>query len=616
LGFTNGLFHHAIQLQNCNTFATLVELNLWVLDFIRRIIHTLSASLSEKQFLLVASTVVGLLAGCAAILLKSFVHWVNIRAVHYAEGYQQFFLITFLPIVGITLSTLYLTYVLRRGLKRGSAEVVYAIAKKSSEIDASQIPAQVVTSGLTAGFGGSVGLESPLVSTGAAIGSAIGKAFHLDYKERTILLACGAAAGISAAFNSPIAGVLFAIEVLLIDVGASAFIPLIIAAATGALISKIILKEGVLLSFTMQQPFNIANIPFYIVLGILAGFVSIYYARVFIKIESLIAELSKPWLRIAIGGLLLAVLLIAFPPLFGEGYESIKTLAGLHLDDLVKNSIFFPLLKSEGSILIFLCLVMLFKVFAAAITIGSGGNGGNFGPSLFVGAYLGFSFSRAVNLLGIGTIPENNFMLVAMAGILSGVFYAPLTGIFLIAEITGGYGLMIPLMIVSTISMTVARYFEPLSLETKKLSGNLKLSVENKDRYLLSKMDFSEMLENDFYAVHQDDTLAALVKGISVSKRNLFPVVNANDDLVGLVPLDNVRETMFKMDLHHTLRIDEIMIAAPATITPGEDLHSVLKKFDETHQWSLPVTENGKYLGFVSKSSILDKYRVEVMKTV
>ena len=582
----------------------------------RQTVGRIQHSLSEKQFLLVASTIVGLLSGLTAVVLKSFVHWINTLAVHYSEGYQQFFLFTFFPLVGIALSALYVRFFVKTGLKKGTSEIVYAIAKKSSEIDAGQIHGQIVTSGLTVGLGGSVGLESPLVSTGAAIGSTLGSSFKLNYKERTILLACGAASGIAAAFNSPIAGVLFAVEVLLVDVAATAFIPLIISAASGALLSKIILQEGVLLSFSMQQPFNISNVPFYVILGILAGLISLYYARLYPRIESLFSHFQNPYLRIAVGGLLLAGLLIVFPPLFGEGYGSIKMLAEQHTDELIKNSIVIPLLKNDWILLLFLTALMLIKVFASAITLGSGGNGGNFAPSLFVGAYLGFTFSRLVNLLGLGHVPESNFILVAMAGILSGIFYAPLTGIFLIAEITGGYGLMIPLMIVSSISITVARYFEPLSLEAKKLSGKLKLSLEDKDKYLLSKMDFADMIENDFYTLKPEDTLATLVKAISVSKRNLFPVVDGQGTLVGLIPLDHVRETIFNTDLYQTVLIKEIMLKAPEVISPQDELHSVLKKFDETHQWSLPVTDQGKYLGFVSKSSILDRYRVELLKSI
>jgi CIC family chloride channel protein len=584
-----------------------------VLHPFRRAIRKLRDTLSQRQLLLLASSLVGLFSGLTAIVLKTFVHWINTRATLYAEGYQQFFLFTLFPVVGIGLSVAYVRVMLKKGLKRGSSEIVYSIAKKSSNISADQVHGQIVTSGLTVGLGGSVGLESPLVSSGAAIGSVLGRWFKMIHKERTVLLACGAASGIAAAFNSPIAGVLFAIEVLLIDVAASAFIPLIIASASGALLSKIILQEGVLLSFSMARPFDIGNVPFYVVLGVLAGLISTYYARVFTRIDAVMVAIPRTGVRILAGGGLLAALLILFPPLFGEGYAGIKLLAEQHTEELIRNSILFNALSNDWWILLFLTILMLVKVFATAITLGSGGNGGNFAPSLFVGGYLGFAFSRALNLLHLGHFPESNFILVGMAGILSGVFYAPLTGIFLIAEITGGYGLMIPLMIVSSISITVARYFEPVSMEARKLSG---LWLENKDRYLLSKLDFAGLIEKDFHPVREDDTLGDLVQVISRSKRNLFPVLSNTGELVGLVLLDHVRETMFNTSAYSAVHIREIMTDAPAVIKPHEELHSVLRKFDETHQWSLPVTEHGKYLGFVSKSSILEHYRSELMKTV
>jgi len=559
---------------------------------------------------------VGLLSGSAAIVLKFSVHWLNERVTHYARDYQQFFLFTFLPLIGIALSVTYIRRVLKGDFKKGTAEIVYAIAKKSGIIAAKQIPGHIITSGLTVGFGGSMGLESPMVSTGSAIGSTYAQSFSLTHKERTVLLACGASAGIAAAFNSPIAGVLFAVEVLLVDIAISAFIPLIIAAASGALLSKIVLKEGVLLTFTLQQPFDYTNVPYYVVLGVLCGVVSLYYVTMFARIESIMAKMESPYVRIGAGGLLLAGLLIFFPSLFGEGYESIKLVAGLHPEELARNSILFPFIHHEAEILIFLAAITLIKVFAAAITLGAGGNGGNFAPSLFVGAYLGFVFSRTLNLLGLSHIPESNFTLVAMAGILSGIFYAPLTAIFLIAEITGGYGLMIPLMIVSASSVTVARHFEPLSMEAKKLSGKLKLSVEDRDKYLLSKLDFSELIETDFEQVSPEGTLGNLVRAISYSQRNIFPVVDSAQQLVGIIRLDDVREIIFSRDRYEKTVLSTIMQKPSTVISRDDDLHTVLQKFDETGDWNLPVADEGRYIGFLSKSSILARYRTELISTM
>lgn len=576
----------------------------------------LKEKLSERQFFILSAILVGLSSGLAAVILKYIVHSLGSLVDFYSYTYEEFFLFALFPLAGILITVFFVRYFLRNKLKKGSAEIVYAITKKSSVIPSSEMYAHVISSAITVGFGGSVGLESPMVSTGSAIGSNYGKSYKLSYKDRTILLACGAAAGIAAAFNSPIAGVLFAVEILLADVSASAFVPLIISAASGALMSKIILKEGITMSFSLQQPFNYQNVPYYILLGILAGLVSIYYARSFTWMEHKMLRVKNRWKRALTGGLLLFVIMFLFPPLFGEGYESIKALATLNHHTLIQKTVLQDIITTEGYLLVFLGLLMFMKAIAAAITLGSGGNGGNFAPSLFVGAYLGFVFARVINVTGLSRIPESNFTIVAMAGILSGVFYAPLTAIFLIAEITGGYELMIPLMIVSSLSTVVVHFFEPLSMEAKKLSAKLKLTVKNRDQFLLSKLDLTELIENNFSVVHPDHTLRSLVKTISSSRRNLFPVVDDNQKLLGIVYLDNIRTVIFDPTNHDTTTVKELMTKPAATITPDENLHQVLQKFEDTRQWNLPVTENDRYVGFLSKSTILARYRNELLESV
>lgn len=583
--------------------------------FTGRFIQFLQDKLSAHQFLILASVLIGIASGLAAVLLKYSVHSIEILILRYVRNVEEFLFFALLPVIGIALTVLYVRYLLNGRLKKGSAEITYAIAKQSSILPRSQTYSHVISSALTVGFGGSVGLESPMVSTGAALGSNFGRIYNLSYKHRTILLACGASAGIAAAFNSPIAGVLFAIEVLLADATAAVFIPLIVAAACGALTSKIILEEGVILSFGQQQPFNSANTWLYVLLGLVAGFGSLYYAQTFHWVEEKMAKVSSPTRRVLIGGALLFVLLILFPPLYGEGYQTIKLLSVLQANELVKNSLLFPLLQHEVSVLIFLALLVVLKSFAASLTLGSGGNGGNFGPSLFVGAYLGYVFARIINLTGIANIPEVNFTLVAMAGILSGVFYAPLTGIFLIAEITGGYGLIIPLMIVSALSVTVARYFRPLSLEGMKLAAMLKLNPDDRDHYLLSRLNLPELIETDFSPVHPDDTLQSLVRVISKSHRNMFPVVDDENRLVGIIHLNQVREIIFQTEAYEKLWVRDLMTSADTVITLHENLHQVLQKFEDTRLWNLPVVEDGLYKGFMSKSSILSKYRNELVNS-
>ncbi|HEV8513246.1 MAG TPA: chloride channel protein [Cyclobacteriaceae bacterium] len=582
---------------------------------VRVLILWIRHKMTDRQFFILSSVVVGLSAGLVAVGLKFIVHQTTHFVTDYSETREWFWLYAIVPMFGLSLTTVYVVNFLKGNLNKGSAEIQYAIAKQSSILPSGQMYSHVITSALTVGFGGSTGLESPIVSTGAAIGSNYARAYTLSYKERTILLACGSAAGIAAAFNAPIAGVLFAIEVVLTDISLTAFIPLIIAAACGALLSKIILKEGLVMSFTLRQPFDFHNVPFYILLGLLAGLLSLYYTRTFNGTQRLLQRVRSPWLRLAIGGTVLAILIMIFPPLFGEGYHTVSILADLKPAILSHQSIVKEWVHGDW-LLLFLVFVMLSKSIAAGLTLGSGGNGGNFGPSLFMGAYLGFSFARFLNQIGLAQIPETNFALVGMAGVLSGIFHSPLSAIFLIAEITGGYELMIPLMIVSALSLAVAKHFEPLSMEAKKLSERLKHSIANRDHFLLSKIELDKLIETDFIPLHESDLLQSLIDAISKSKRNTYPVLNQKQELVGLIHLDHVRATIFQTELYATVHIKDLMVTPSSIITPQESLHDVLKKFDDANQWNLPVIENNQYVGFVSKSSILSKYREELMQSV
>lgn len=579
------------------------------------LINWLNSKFSPRQILVFSSILVGLTAGLAAVILKTAVYYIQHAITHDYHIKYQYFLYLIFPTIGILLSVWFVQKYLKGKLGRGTANILHSIAKKSSFLPKDQMYSHIVTSALTVGFGGSAGLESPIVVTGSAIGSNFGKTHRINYKDRTLLLACGAAAGIAAAFNSPIAGVLFALEVLLADVSISAFIPLIIAAATGGLLSKIILQENTLLSFKLIQPFDYHNVPYYIILGLLAGLVSVYYARVYLKIDSFLKpKKKKVYSKAILGGGLLAILILFFPSLFGEGYESIKTLADLKPEKLFEHSILSNLVSSKWLVVLFIILTMFFKTIAAAITIGSGGNGGNFAPSLFVGAYLGFAFAYILNLLGITHAPVSNFTIVAMAGVLSGVFHAPLTAIFLIAEITGGYELMIPLMIVSASSFMISKYFEPYSMDIKRLAKKGHVFTSDKDRNILTSLKISKVIETDFQLVSPDATLGELVGVVALSKRNIFPVV-ADEMLLGVIVLDNIREIMFKHDMYDKVYVKELMRKPFATIAPEEAMELVMKKFDETGAWNLPVLNEGKYIGFISKSSIFVQYRNRLIKT-
>ena len=565
--------------------------------------------LSERQFFILSSALVGLTAGFAAIALKTIVHFIHDAITNdYNLPYQYYFYL-FFPLLGILLSVFYVQRFHKGELEKSTSFVLYSISRKSSLLAPFHMVAHVITSALTIGFGGSSGLEAPIATTGSAIGSNYARTYHLNYKQRTLLLCCGAAAGVAAAFNAPIAGVLFAIEVLLVDMSASAFIPLIIAAAMGALCSNIVLNEGILLSFTTQQTFNFVNTPYYIGLAILAGLISVYHSRMFIKIDGWFEKINRPYAKALLGGLILAVLVFLFPPLFGEGYNNIIALSHGNVDTMLNNSILKNLTENEWFILIFLAAIVLIKVIATAVTLSGGGNGGNFAPSLMSGAFLGLFFARFVNLTGIAKLPESNFTLVAMAGVMSGVMHAPLTAIFLIAEVTGGYGLMIPLMIVSSISFTVVKFLEPDSIDSKKLAKKGEQIIHDRDKKILSSLSLSTILETNFQPIDENAKLRELILVIEKSTRNVFPVITTEGALKGIIQLDGIREIIFNQELYDKIIVKELMQKPPAVIDADDSMERVMKKFDETGAWNLPVVSQGRYSGFISKSSIFNKYR-------
>lgn len=582
-----------------------------------RLVDLLHARLSRTQFLILACIVVGFLSGLAGVLLKSSVHY--LRAMlnpTFTVANQQYFLLA-APLVGILLTVVIVNTLFRGKIGKGIANVLYEIAQKSSFVHRDKMYSHMITSAITVGFGGSAGLESPILVTGSAIGSNLAKYLGLNYKDRTLLLAAGAAAGIAAIFNAPITGVVFAIEVLLAEVSITEFIPLIIAAVCGALTNKAILNEVILFNFSFKQEFNYLNVPYYLCLGMVCGVVSLYYARTTIRIEHFFAQRQKNTLTTALlGGSILSLLCFLFPPLFGEGYESIRILATGKAEMILHNSLLGQFADSPWLLLLFVGAIIFVKVLATAVTLSSGGNGGNFAPSLFVGAFTGFTFSRAVNMLGHLHLPESNFTIVGMAGILSGVMYAPLSGIFLIGEVTGGYELMIPLMIVSALSFLIVRHFEPFSMDTKKLAAKGEIFTADKDKNILTLMRIEHLLEKDIATIAPESTLGDLVMAIKTSKRNLFAVVAGEATFKGLITLDDVREIMFRQELYDKIRVQQLMMFPAATVQIGDSMQVAMKKFDSSQSWNLPVLSNDQYLGFISKSSIFTHYRNELNNQV
>ncbi|MEJ0055341.1 MAG: chloride channel protein [Bacteroidota bacterium] len=541
-------------------------------------------------------------------MLKVAVHYVQLVLRNLAVDYSWIYIVS--PAVGIILTLLFIKYALNGRLVRGTSHVILAIARKSSFLPRRETYSHVVTSALTVGFGGSAGLESPIVQTGSAIGSVFSSFFNMSYSDRTLLLACGAAAGIATAFNAPIAGVLFAIEVLLIDVSASAFIPLLIAGATGALCSKIILSEGILLSFRQITDFNYHNIPYYIVLGIICGLYSVFYIRMSGKIETIFQRIASAFMRLAVGVVLLGLLVLSLPALFGEGYSSIIALASDQPALLFKGSVFATAFQSSPFILAFAILATgLMKVFAVSFTLNAGGNGGNFAPSLLAGACLGYSVSIISNLSGFTHLPTTNFCLVAMAGVLTGIFHSPLTAIFLIAEITGGYDLMIPLMIVSALSTGVSKFLSPHSLDEIKLFKQGGSFKPGKDNNILSQLSLENFIEKDFTSIRLGTTLRQLTNEIGHSSRNTFPVLDEHANLKGIVLLEDIRLIMFNTELYDSVIVDSLMHSPSVLINTGDDMHRVMEKFDTSGAWNIPVVNNGKYVGFISKSRVFSNYR-------
>ncbi len=577
---------------------------------IENLISWSQSKLSEKQFIFLSSVLVGISAAFAVIVLKSFAHSVFSFATYINGILKLSFINSVLPIVGILLTIFVVKRVLGGTIEKGTSQILYAVAKKSSVIPRKQMYAQIVTSSLTVGLGGSAGLESPIVITGAAFGSNYAQRYKLSYKDRTLLIGCGVAAGIAAAFNAPIAGVLFAIEVLLVDVSISAFTPIMISAATGALISEIVLDESILLNFKQQQTFDYHNIPYYILLGIFAGFIAVYYSRNFQKVEHFFSKVKlSPYKKGLFGASLLAIIIFVFPTLFGEGYESIKTLSENDPGQLLENTLFSDFRNNSWMLLLFVGATMLLKVFATGITLGSGGNGGNFAPSLFLGSYAGFFFSKLVNLSGFTKLPISNFTMVGMAGILSGLFHAPLTAIFLIAEITGGYDLMIPLMIVSSISFAISKRFEKHSLDVKNLARKGNAFTSNKDTNILSTLDINKIIQTDYETVGSEGNLEKLVELISHSNQVVFAVVNENLELLGVIYFNDIREIIFSAFKVKYTPIKEVMQAPKEIIYPTDTMETVMNKFENSKVAFLPVIKNGKYFGFISKSIALEAYR-------
>ena len=570
--------------------------------------------ISERMYMLILSVLVGAGAGLAAVLLKTSVRTAARLLQEAVPEPQRVFALSLYPIVGITLTALITKYFLHGNLGRGIAPIIYNTTREASVVPRSKLYSQLITAFLTVSFGGSAGTEAPITVTGAALGSNAGRVLHLDRRRRRLLTGCGAAAGLAAIFNSPIAGVLFAVETILLELPAQYFIPLLISSATATVVSKALYAGQPFVLITTSWPVN--AVPFYVLLGLFTAFFSVYMIRTYYWFDRLFARWpGLNWRKVLLGGTALGALVFLFPTLYGEGYNTVELLLAGKSSHLTDGSIFSVYQDQSPWLLLVLVLFsMLLKVVATSITVGAGGNGGMFGSSLFSGALAGFFFARLLNMSGLVHIPEVHFIVLGMAGTLAGVVHAPLTAIFLIAEITGGYALFVPLMVVSSSSYLITKYFEPYSVYTKKLIHQGVDVYANRDQGLLAQLDPRKLLETDFVPVRPTTTLGELVDIFRHASRNLFPVVAAGGRLLGVISIDAVRDALFDDEHYTTIMARDLMTPPLAVVGPADDLEHTLTLLDRYGTWALPVCEeDGRYLGFILKSAILARYRRQLI---
>lgn len=576
-------------------------------DLISKLLIWRIKHIKSQNFVIFLSIIIGILAGLAAVILKGSVHYIQ---GFLKSGFLPNYVYFIYPLVGIIITVIVSRYFFREKLGHGITDIIFAISKKLSLVKQSKIYSRMITSTITVGFGGSVGLEAPIVVTGSAIGSNVSRFMHMNYNHRTLLVGCGAAAAISAIFNSPIAGVIFCFEVILTQITIKGFIPLLIASVSGSITSMALLGEDILFSFDLTDTFKASDTPFYVLLGIICGLISLYFTRMMYFIEKWIIRIKNYLGRGLLGGILLGIIIIILPPIYGEGYDTIKALLNNRESELLIHNVFINDTNNLIIFGLFLVGIILIKPIATALTIGAGGSGGIFAPSLFLGGVTGYLSALTINsLAGSNIISLSNFTLVGMCGIMSGVLHAPLTGIFLIAEITSGYTLIVPLMIVSAISFITISYYEEHSLYTKNLIERGDYDPYDKDKQVLSNIPLDKLVERDLLTIEPDKKLKDLIKIVRKSKRNIYPVVSQDKELIGIIMLDNIREIMFDKEEQEKTNISSLLNSPPDTVDLNDSMHDVMRKFEKTGAWNLPVLSNNKYEGLLSKSTIFNAYR-------
>lgn len=571
--------------------------------------NALAKQLMGTKKLYWISFVIGVVSGVAALILKNLIHFIGNNLVgHFVITSENYWYLAF-PLIGIVITVLIIRFFIKDDLGHGVSKILAAISLNKGRIKPHNSFSSMITSSFTIGFGGSVGAEAPVVLTGASIGSNLGRFFKLDQADIMLMIGCGATGAIAGIFKAPIAGIVFTLEVLMLELTMASLVPLLISGITAAVIAFFFMGDAVLFRFNVVHSFEVKHILYYIVLGIAAGFFSVYFTRATMWVERKMKGIGKQSTRLIYGGIILGVLIFVFPPLWGEGYNSINKVFNDMGLNLLDNSMFYDFRTNPWFFVVFLVALLFFKVIAMSVTTATGGIGGIFAPTLFVGSIGGYFFAYLLNLVFGVNLPLDNFALAGMGAMMAGVMHAPLLGIFLTAEITGGYELLFPLIISALAAYITIMRFEPHSIYTKRLAMDGKLVTHHKDKAALHFMEVEELIETDLEMVDPDATLGDLVKAISRSKRDLFPVVDADGMLKGMVKMNDIRDIVFNQELYDEVLVKDLMYMPEFFISPKDSMHKVAEKFETSGRYNLAVIDQGKYIGFISRATVFSIYR-------
>lgn len=566
-------------------------------------------NLTTKQVTYLISIVIGFFVGLGAVIIKKAVHFTQWLLTKSFSADFEHYLYFLYPTVGILLAVLYMNFIIRKKVGHGIPAVLYAISKQHGIIPKHNMFSSIFTASFTVGFGGSVGLEGPTVYTGAAIGSYFGQIMKTNYRQLVFYLGFASAAAMAAIFKAPVAGIVFALEVIMLDLTMAALIPLLLSSVTAVMTSYVLMGQGAVYAIEKVDPFLIKDVLWFVLLGVFTGLVSTYFTKAYIKIEGIFASMKTWYIKLLVGGSVLGGLIFLFPSLYGEGYDSINAALHGQTSNLFEKSIFFDFKDDIWVVFGMLALILITKVIATSVTFGAGGIGGIFAPSLFLGTYAGLLFSKVVNHLGLENLSEKNFALVGMAGIISGNLHAPLTAIFLIAELTTGYELFVPLMITSATSYATTKLFVTNSVYTHQLAKRGELVTHDKDKQVMRMLFVKDLIEKDFKSIEPEATLGELIELVSESSRNVFPVVDETNEFHGVITLDEIRHIMFKPDLYQKYKAEDLMFIPSTKVDPDESMEEVAKKFTKSGYYNMPVVKNGKYWGFVSRANVFSTYR-------